>query len=419
VRVAFWYVVFLTFFLQMSCKNSATWQSDDGTEKRPSQASPDQKKIPLPGFDKRQQATTEELRGVWLTNIDSNVLFSQAALDSAFAKLDELNFTTVYPVVFNGGFTLYPSKVMQNVMGFSQDPSQAFQGRDIVQELKKAGEKHSLQVVPWFEYGFKIRDGGPFAKAKPQWIALSSLGNRYSSKAPAGSQVVWLNPLLEEVQRFYISLMIEFLDQYDLKTLQWDDNFSIPNDLLYDAATVARYKAETGLKAPVTINDPLWGRWVDWRSAEISKAVRKIFGGVKEARPGTRIVLSPNPFPWSKENYLQDWKTWLAQGSLDSLVVQVYRKNISDFEKTLLLPALTQEKYRTSIGILSGLRTEKTNIALVSEQVEIARKQGFRGVSFFFYESLFSFFESGESLEMRHQTVRNFFPVLSKVPLGL
>jgi len=42
---------------------------------------------------------TAELRGVWLTNIDSDVLFKRDRLTTALQHLQKLNFNTVYPTV--------------------------------------------------------------------------------------------------------------------------------------------------------------------------------------------------------------------------------------------------------------------------------------------------------------------------------
>ena len=53
----------------------------------------------------------EEIRGVWLTNIDSDVLFEQSKLKNGIEKLAKLNFNTLYPTVWNWGYTLYPSQV--------------------------------------------------------------------------------------------------------------------------------------------------------------------------------------------------------------------------------------------------------------------------------------------------------------------
>ena len=65
-------------------------------------------------------APTTELRGVWLTNIDSDVLFSRRKLDQAIERLAALNFNTIYPTVWNWGYTLFPSRVAERVTGYRQ-----------------------------------------------------------------------------------------------------------------------------------------------------------------------------------------------------------------------------------------------------------------------------------------------------------
>ncbi len=62
----------------------------------------------------------QELRGVWLTNIDSQVLFSTEALESAVNRLADLNFNTLYPTVWNWGYTLYPSATARREIGDDQ-----------------------------------------------------------------------------------------------------------------------------------------------------------------------------------------------------------------------------------------------------------------------------------------------------------
>ncbi|HEY9739314.1 MAG TPA: family 10 glycosylhydrolase [Coleofasciculaceae cyanobacterium] len=48
-----------------------------------------------------------ELRGVWLTNVASPLLFIPWGVKRALHQLSLLNFNTVYPVVWNQGHTFY------------------------------------------------------------------------------------------------------------------------------------------------------------------------------------------------------------------------------------------------------------------------------------------------------------------------
>ncbi len=63
---------------------------------------------------------TKERRGVWLTNVDSDVLFSRQNLAEGIARLADCGINTLYPTVWNGGFTLFPSAIAAAVLGESQ-----------------------------------------------------------------------------------------------------------------------------------------------------------------------------------------------------------------------------------------------------------------------------------------------------------
>ncbi len=355
---------------------------------------------------------------MWITNVDSRVLFSAKGIKDAFARLDSLNFTTVYPVVWNGGVTLYPSEVLRATSGESMDTRAEFYGRDVVREALEAGAAHDLKVVPWFEYGFKAPASGAIARTRPGWLTSNLQGVTWKDVG-GGVRMSWLNPLHPEVQNFYAALLNEFVTKYGVSHVQFDDNFSIPKDLLYDEHTRRMWLAEGGSGTPpASVADPRWADWQRWRNAKVTQAVRAIFGSVKAAHPRLHVQLSPNPYPWSMENYLQDWRAWLAQGSVDSIVVQLYRTNMQDFENELANTHLQAEKGRSAIGIGSGLRVagKQVSAALVRQQGEAARRAGYPGVAIFFYDSLFDFAVPGETSEGRLNEIKTLFKDLSKEP---
>ncbi|HEY9812725.1 MAG TPA: family 10 glycosylhydrolase, partial [Candidatus Sericytochromatia bacterium] len=87
--------------------------------------------IPTSSYSQTNLKNTPELRGVWLTNVDSDVLFSRNKLTAAVQNLQQLNFNTVYPTVWNEGYTLYPSTVAERTFGRSLHPEPGLQGRDM------------------------------------------------------------------------------------------------------------------------------------------------------------------------------------------------------------------------------------------------------------------------------------------------
>lgn len=96
----------------------------------------------------RQNPTGYELRGVWLTNIDSDVLFQRDRLSTALQRLHELNFNTVYPTVWNWGYTLYPSRVAKREIGRSPLQRQDCNGETSSKKLSSRDIKKAWVSSP-------------------------------------------------------------------------------------------------------------------------------------------------------------------------------------------------------------------------------------------------------------------------------
>ena len=176
-----------------------------------------------------------ELRGVWLTNIDSQVLFDRNTLTQAIDRLQQLNFNTLYPTVWNGGYTLYPSSVAQQTIGKSLDPTPGLQGRDMLKEIVDQGHAKKMAVIPWFEFGFMAPADSELAKRHPDWLLKRRDGSTVWMEGTLPR--VWLNPYHPQVQKFITDLVVELVKNYDIDGIQFDDHFGFPVDFGYDDLT--------------------------------------------------------------------------------------------------------------------------------------------------------------------------------------
>lgn len=340
-----------------------------------------------------------ELRGVWLTNVDSEVLFSTSNLEKAIARLKRLKFNTLYPTVWNGGYTLYPSKVADKYYGVKVDPIPEFQNRDMLAEAIQIGHAQNLAVIPWFEYGLMTEDGSPLMRKHPDWITKRSDGSQVFLHGEKDQhRLVWLNPAKPEVQKFLIDLIVEVVKKYDVDGIQLDDHFGMPTELGYDDYTIKLYQRQHGgQKPPIDINDPDWMRW---RARNVTNLMVKINRAVKAVKPDCLVSLSPNPKEFSYNKFLQDWYTWVYLGFVDELIIQVYRDDIDNFRKELARPELQEmrQKISVAVGILTGLRIQNVDMRQIQGQVKTSRELSMDGFSFFFYETLGNRDSSFESL---------------------
>ncbi len=350
-------------------------------------------------------ANKGEIRGVWLTNIDSDAMFSPIETKLAVDRLARLNFNTIYPTVWQGGYTLYPSPVAKRVFGTSLDPHPGLEGRDVLREIIKEGHKKGLAVIPWFEFGFMAPADSELAKQHPQWLTKKRDGS--TIKMEGEHPRVWLNPFHPEVQQFILDLVTEIVANYDVDGIQFDDHFGLPSDFGYDDYTVGLYEKELPGLSPD--DNPRETFWIRWRADKINEFMERVFYAVKAIKNDCIISLSPNPFHFALPAYLQDWFTWERKGFIEEIVLQVYRPDldrfIAELERTEV--ELAKSHIPVAIGILSGLKNRSTPIATIQEQVEEVRKQGFAGVSFFFYESLWSW--SKEPAIWRQRILRQMF----------
>jgi uncharacterized lipoprotein YddW (UPF0748 family) len=349
--------------------------------------------------------TFREIRGVWITNVDSDVLFTRDRLATAIKDLRQLNFNTIYPVVWNWGYTIYPSKVAKRVVGSSFMPkksagilinrtltkTEGLEGRDVLQEMVVRGHKQGLSVIPWFEFGFMapaVTDpaGSNLAKLHPDWLTQKQDGGTIwkEGKDPR----VWLNPFKPEVKKFIIDLVVEVVKKYDVDGIQFDDHFGLPAEFGYDKFTVDLYKSEHQGKLPP--KDPKNEEWVNWRADKITAVMRDVFTAIKAANPKAIVSVSPNPQIFAKSFFLQDWAKWERQGLVEELLIQVYRDKLETFIGELQKPEvqLASKNIPVGIGILTGVKPKPIPMKQIQTQVAAVRKQGLAGVSFFFYETL-------------------------------
>ena len=364
---------------------------------------------------KRRASTTTELRGVWITNVDSTVLNSPEKLTEAMQKLARLNFTTVYPVVWNQGFTLYPSEVMREVTGIPLSTrDEGLQGRDIIAEMVKLGHELDLDVVPWFEYGMMLPANSELAKRKPEWLTQDVTGAKVFGAD--GAQNVYLNPFHPEVQVFMARMVTEVVAKYNIDGIQFDDHFSLSKKFGYDAYTVNLYKNENGGRSPPqSVDDPAW---VQWRCDKMTAFVAMMSQNIQAIKLGFKFSVSPNPPDFAKLQFLQDWIPWRDRGYVKEIVVQVYRYELEAFGRDVANPQLQSKATNSSaaIGIISGLRTKPVSMSSIVAQVQKARQAKASGVVFFFYESLFSFPASGETKESREAALAQLFAQPAKAP---
>ena len=328
------------------------------------------------------------VRGVWLANVGSDSLLTPEGVTEVVHRCKRVGVNTIFVVTWNRGYTLYPSAVMEREFGVAIDPK--LTGRDPLRELIDAAHAEGIAVVAWFEFGFSSSyrrpDGGPLLRARPEWRALDPAGELVSRN---GFQ--WMNGFDPAVQDFLIAMLKEVVERYDVDGVQGDDRLPAqPNTAGYDPLTVADYRAEHAGAAPP--DDPSDPDWTQWRADRLSAFVERAYRELKALDPELCVSWSPSVYPWSKQNYLQDWPRWAREGWGDLFCPQLYRSSVDAYRIELAklreqLPA--EALSRVAPGVLIALADGyDLSAEALRGMVAANREFGFAGEVFFYYEGL-------------------------------
>ncbi len=330
---------------------------------------------------------SEAVRGVWLTNVDSEVLNSKENIIKAVDLLDQLGFNTIFVVTWNKSMTSYPSKIMKEFTGVEIDT--LFTGRDPLKELIEEAHKNNIKVIAWFEFGFSSSyqlNGGPILERKPEWAAKDVNGNLVTKNG-----FEWMNGFHPEVQNFLISLIMEVVRNYDVDGIQGDDRLpAMPSEAGYDEYTVELYKSEHDGKYPPSDHKDY--DWIKWRSNLLTEFMGRIYDSVKTFNKNIIVSMAPSIYPWSEEEYLQDWPTWMQKGYVNLVCPQVYRYNIKDYKSAMELIVGNQinkdnlKKFYPGVLLKVGDYYPSTDF--LKQMIEVNRKYGINGEVFFFYEGI-------------------------------
>ena len=332
--------------------------------------------------------------GVWLTNSPSPLYYDKTTLLKAMDELQQAGFTALYPNVWSRGTTFHRSQfapVEPPLLkaGLNLDPICA---------ISQEGRKRGMKVIPWFEYGLMEPADAAVVKQHPEWVLTRRDGNPVMTMH--GKEMVWLNPAHPGVRERFIGLVVEVMKRCKMDGLQLDDHFAWPVELGYDPYTTALYQQDTGVQPP---KDHTNRYWMTWRRRQLTGLLRELRQRLDDASLPQRISLSPGPFRFAYNHWLQDWELWAVGELIDDLVVQNYAYSLKGFAKDLNQPALRKARQwglPVQIGVLAGFGKRTTPIPVLAEKKRLSNEQGY-GVIYFYWEGLWGKYSGKEGSAFR------------------
>lgn len=348
------------------------------------------------------QTPLRELRGVWVTDVASQVLFAKPTIAAMMDSLKRAGINAIFPAMFNNGYTHFPSLTMLSVAGEQIAPK--FRGRDVLAELIAEAHRVGIEVHPWLEYGFAAsfgNNGGPILQNNPNWAGKRlSTGNAQDDEATGGG-FYWMSQAHPDVRDFLIGLAVEIVDNYDVDGIQLDrvrygrvhfgrnpNNAIQPSDFGYDDAHMQRYRAENNGANPP--NDPNEANWRKFRAKILNEFNAALYDSLKAHNRNIIVSNAPIVYPYGYEYFMQDWPLGLKSGKPDFIATQLYRQDLGSYVNELanalnLVPSGYRGLYP---GMLIRVNSYQASASLATGFIQQNRTRNVQGGIFFFYEGI-------------------------------
>lgn len=260
--------------------------------------------VPIPSKSAPLLAS-QPIRGVWIPAPNHTTFFdSRKTIEQHLTELQSAGINAIFVVMWNQGRTFYPSRVMKNLTGVEIDERMI--GRDPLQEIIVAAKPKNIKVFAWLEFGFATDvnkgKGREILDKKPQWAAISRDGGHLVKNG-----FRWMNAFDPEVQAHMLALWMEVV-AYDVDGVQGDDRLpALPSEGGYEPGTIARYQREHAGNLPP--QNPKDRAWIQWRANILNDFMGRLFRETRRVKPHMIVSMAPSVYPWSLDEYLQDWPT--------------------------------------------------------------------------------------------------------------
>lgn len=266
-----------------------------------------------------------ELKGVWVRPTELN----DDEVEAAVKRIKKAGIDNVFIETYFHGRTIFPSKTMAGY-GFIKQ-NEKFAGFDPLKSWIKYAHKNGIRVHVWFET-FYVGNQRPevnpenILAVKPQWANKTKRNYKLSAPTPSVSEHngFFVDPANPEVHEFLEKLLTEIATSYkidgiNLDYIRYPQAVSVSDTNSWGYTDFARneFKALYG-KDPVdiTLSDPLWMKWCEYRREKVTNFVSKIGALGREYKIYVSAVIFPDRLA-ALTTKQQDWKTWSTRGLIN------------------------------------------------------------------------------------------------------
>lgn len=263
-----------------------------------------------------------EFKGVWLRPVET----SEKEIAESVKRIKAAGIDNIFLETYFHGRTIFPSKTMEKY-GFVKQ-NEKFAGFDPLKVWIKYAHKNNIKVHAWFEtfyVGIQRPETNPqnILAVKPHWANKTKRNYNIMAPTPSISEHngFFIDPANSEVHDFLLALITEIIDDYkvdgiNLDYIRYPQSVSINDTNAWGYTDIARSEFQTIYgKDPVnlTVSDPLWLKWCEYRRNKVTYFVSKVGALGREKNTYISAVIFPDRLS-AMTTKQQDWRSWSTKG---------------------------------------------------------------------------------------------------------
>lgn len=303
----------------------------------------------------------------------------------------------IFLQVFALGESWYPSGLAPNRL----------KSDEWLNEFLAEAHRRNIKVSAWvnvfYSWGFAPLTTDPRhpINSHPDWYMRNRNGRSildYSSEELEDRVMegYYLAPAHPGVRQYFVQIVEELARKYDFDGIHFDYIRYPNNQFIGDIQLRTNFDRKyyfdpSALTLPESLTSRIseWGyedltqKWVRFIPDDLTALVALLYQKIKAVRPGMLVSAAVKPdYQIARDEYQQDWATWLNAGYVDFVCLMAYGKSIEPILKKNLAAIYDPGR------VIVGLGTYILSSGKIAEQVRFVDRSPYGGVTLFSYEEI-------------------------------
>jgi uncharacterized lipoprotein YddW (UPF0748 family) len=348
-------------------------------------------------------AQEPEYRALWVDMFHDGAK-TPTQVDQLIKDAQTSNINTIFLQVRRRGDAFYSNSIEPKTedpyLQAGYDPL-----ADLIQKAHNAEPK--IQVHAWFammpiwnkttppaDPNHIFNTHGMSQPSENNWLSKT-----YSGSYVSGSDYV-IDPGHPEAVNYTKDVIMHVVRNYDIDGIQMDLVRYMGEDWGYNDVNVNRFNQAYGRTG---IPQPSDSVWKQWRRDQVTNMIRKIYTSVQSVKPAVTVSAATIAWgdgpksldDWNKSSTmnsaLQDWRSWLEEGSIDLAVPMNYFREYDlnqklYYENWIEWQKNNQGKRKTLSGVGVYLNSIPDSLSQIQKaQVASATGNKLGGISLYSY----------------------------------